>query len=67
MTNAERARKLQEAWCLVLAIQADLDNTGAPCAVCTTLRFHNWPEHTLHVKLQGISEKLDGLIKSLLV
>jgi hypothetical protein len=61
MTGRERSVKLKQAQCLVVEVQADLDNHGAPCPTCSGQRYHNWPEHTLYMKLEGIIEKLNSL------
>lgn len=65
MTGVERSAKLKRAQGLVAEVQDDLDNHGAPCPACSNQRFHNWPEHVLHMKLEGIIEKLNSLAANL--
>ena len=65
MTALERSEKLQHAQRLVVEVQDDLDNHGALCPACASQRYHNWPEHVLYTKLEGIIEKLKSLIVNL--
>ena len=61
----ERAKKIAAARELLVEAAMDLDCQDTACKCCGSYRRHNFAEFDLFRKLEGATERLDGMLRTL--
>jgi hypothetical protein len=42
-------------------VMGQLDTTSTPCSCCGVVKYNNWQQNNLWLKLEGLAERIEGV------